>query len=124
MACPKPHLQQLWFVLAVFLLAVPTLAADKQPAWWSDLQREADRYGYALIDDAGLTALGEPGNDYLLIDVRPGYEFEAGHMPGALHLEFNLGEEHGLSEDKRTQLTRILDTYPQGPVVLACRSFR
>ncbi len=61
------------------------------------------------VDAAGLAEMISAG-DVEVIDVRRDYEFEAGHIPGARHLELN-------------DLTANADSLPRDrPVVFYCRS--
>lgn len=79
---------------------VYSLAADDVAALWSDLRSVAQRHrphtelarrGYLGPDDTD--AIDTPEllrrirtGDVVLIDVRPGAEYAAGHLPGALHV--------------------------------------
>jgi rhodanese-related sulfurtransferase len=61
------------------------------------------------VDAAGLAEMISAG-DVQVIDVRREYEFEAGHIPGARHLELN-------------SLAANADSLPKDrPVVFYCRS--
>lgn len=62
----------------------------------------------AGLDPAGVAELVESG-EAELIDVRQQYEFEAGHVPGARHVEIN-------------DLTAAAGSIPKDrPVVFTCR---
>jgi rhodanese-related sulfurtransferase len=61
------------------------------------------------VDPATLAGM-IPAGDVEVIDVRRDYEFEAGHLPGARHLELN-------------ELSANADSLPKDrPVVFYCRS--
>lgn len=111
-------------ILALLATAALAAHAAQPPAWLSDAQDLALRDGYALVDDGGLADLGVAGEDYLLIDARPDYEFAAGHIPGSVNFEFDLGDRAGLKPDKRAALEALLGADKDRPVVVYCRSFR
>ncbi|MEW5773419.1 MAG: rhodanese-like domain-containing protein [Thermodesulfobacteriota bacterium] len=111
--------------LLLLLCALPlaTPAQGQPPAWWPDAAAQAARDGYTLLDDAGLDRVLDSGGA-LLLDVRPGYEFAAGHLPGAENLEFDLADQAGPSPDKRVALLAMVGPDLSRPVVIYCRSFR
>lgn len=110
-------------LLLVLACAVSGPALAQPPAWWPDALAQAGRDGYTLLDDAGLDRALATGQA-LLLDVRPGYEFAAGHLPGARNLEFDLADQAGPSPDKRAALQALVGPDPARPVVIYCRSFR
>lgn len=101
-----------------------TAHAANRPAWMDDAENLARRDSYQLVDDARLSAMGVAGEDYLLIDARPDYEFNAGHIPGAINFEFDLGDRTGLKAEKQTALEALVGPDKNRPVVMYCRSFR
>jgi rhodanese-related sulfurtransferase len=56
--------------------------------------------------------------------VRADYEFEAGHVPGSLNLEFDLGDRTDLSPAKREAFEALAGQDRKRRLVLYCRSFR
>jgi len=109
--------------LLALLLAVPVLAA-KPPSWLSTAQAQAQRDGYGLIDDAGLEKLLASGRDFLLMDVRPDYEYAQGHINRARNLEFHLGDRLSLDPAKAARLAGLMGPDQKRLLVVYCRSFR
>ncbi|MCF8033376.1 MAG: hypothetical protein K9K66_03500 [Desulfarculaceae bacterium] len=110
-------------VLAVLLLAAgPTRAAA--PSWWAQARAQADHYGYGLIDDAGLDQLLASGKDFLLLDVRPDYEYAQGHIKGSTNLEFHLGDRLKLDPAKAQKFAELAGPDHKRLLVIYCRSFR
>jgi rhodanese-related sulfurtransferase len=102
---------------------MPALA-DENEVWWASAVTEADRDGYTLIDDDGLRKLIDAGGDMVLLDARADYEFEAGHIPGAVNMEFDLGDDLELSPEKRQALAALMGQDKDRMLVIYCRSFR
>lgn len=102
---------------------LPATASDDE-IWWDSAINEAKRDGYRLIDTKGLAAALEPGSDTLILDVRADYEFEAGRVPGAANLEFDLGDRMDMSPDKRTAFETLAGADKKRRLVIYCRSFR
>ena len=94
------------------------------PAWWEQAAQEARQEGYHLVDAPRVKALLAGSKGYLLLDVRPAYEYERGHLPGAVNLEFHLG--HRLKLDPKTEEAFVALAGPdrQRPIIIYCRSFR
>jgi 3-mercaptopyruvate sulfurtransferase SseA len=110
-------------ILALFLLPL-TAAADSGEAWWTTAEDEAARDGYRLLDTAGLLDLVRSDSPPLVIDVRADYEYEAGHVPGAVNLEFDLGDRGDLDPDKSAAFAALAGPDRTRPMVIYCRSFR
>ena len=113
-----------WLLLAFCLLAVQPARADENEVWWASAQAEAKRDDYRLIDDDGLKQLVGDGTDMVLLDARADYEFAAGHIPGAVNLEFDLGDDLDLSQAKRQALAGLVGPDKDRLLVIYCRSFR
>ncbi|MDY0306642.1 MAG: rhodanese-like domain-containing protein [Desulfovibrio aminophilus] len=113
-------------LLVMFLLAGAGNAwcAEAVPAWLEEARAQAAREGYTLIDRAGVQALLGGTSRRVILDVRPGYEFEEGHIPGAVNLEFDLGDERGLAPAKRGDLVGRLGPDRSVTVVVYCRSLQ
>jgi phage shock protein E len=48
----------------------------------------------------------------------------AGHIPGAVNLEFHPGDKLEFSYEKRARLKKLIGPDKDRPVVICCRSFR
>lgn len=107
---------------ALLLAAAPALA--KEPSWWAQAQAQADQYGYGLIDDAGLDKQLASGKGFLLLDVRPDYEYAQGHIQGAKNLEFHLGDRLKLDPAKARRFEELAGPDHKRLLVIYCRSFR
>ena len=109
-------------LLAFCLLAGPARADDNE-AWWASARAEAEREGYGLLTDEEVKQLVDSKQDMILLDARADYEFAAGHIPGAVNMEFDLGDNMELPQDKRQALLE-LTTDKKRMLVIYCRSFR
>lgn len=110
--------------LLACLASGSALAASSHPAWWADMAAEAQAGGYHLIDEPGLKKLMAEHGDLIILDARPDYEYERGHIPGAVNLEFHLGDRLQLKPDKAERLRALLGPDQTRPVAVYCRSFR
>jgi rhodanese-related sulfurtransferase len=99
-------------------------AASDRPVWWEDFQKRASRDGYRLITGAELDELMDQEENMLLLDVRPEYEYQAGSLPGAEHLEFHEGHRNGLEPERAEEFFRMAGPDKSRTVVVYCRSFR
>lgn len=103
-------------------------AADAVPAetplWWPDALERGRDGGYGLLSLAELRALLSGGSEYVLLDVRPEYEFKEGHIPGAVNFEFHLGHRNGLEPERAEALKELLGPPGYRMVVVYCRNFR
>ena len=112
-----------WLLLALCLAVRPVFAGEDD-VWWASAEKEAGRDDYKLLDDPGLKKLIDSGKDMVLLDARADYEFEAGHIPGAVNLEFDLGDDLELSPAKRQALAALMGPDKDRLLVIYCRSFR
>ena len=110
-------------VLLVLVVIGPSWSKDN-PVWWPTALAEAKKDGYALTTPEEIQSLYASGNDFLLVDVRPDYEFKAGHLPGAKNFEIDLGDRLGLKPQKAGAFEKVLGTNKNRQIVLYCRSFR
>ncbi len=109
------------------MLAAPVWASSQsleQPVWWPDAAAQAEKDGYSLVTCEEFESLGAPGEEYVLIDVRADYEFAAGHIPGAVNLEFNLADRQAITKEKQQALLDIADGDKARRLIFYCRSFR
>jgi hypothetical protein len=81
----------IFFVIFLLLSTIPTFGKE-MPLWWEQAEAEAKREGYDLITLDELESLYQSDKDFIVLDVRPDYEYERAHLPKAANLEFHLGE--------------------------------
>jgi phage shock protein E len=113
--------------LLIIILVMPRtcLAAEgKRPLWWDQAHAEALANGYGLLDADEMDELLAAKEKMLLLDVRPDYEFQADHLPGALNLEFHLGDRSRLRPGKKAALRSLLGPDLDRKVVIYCRSYQ
>jgi phage shock protein E len=114
-------------VYSVLLTLVPGIltSADsrEEPSWLQQARDESKKDGYELISAPELKALYESGKDVTIIDVRPEYEYLAGHLSKANSLEFDLGDKLEMKPEKKSSLISLLGPDKQRLVVFYCRSF-
>ncbi|XVK06621.1 rhodanese-like domain-containing protein [Maridesulfovibrio sp. FT414] len=115
--------QVVLFMLLLLACAQAGLAMDG-PGWWKDAEVEGRRYGFMIVDDDSLAEMLKASLPPLLLDVRADYEYEGGHIPGAVNLEFDLSEEQYITREKEQALRALLGPDLTRPVVIYCRSFR
>ena len=111
-------------LLVIFLLTASTAIAEEQPLWWEQAEAEARREGYDLITLDELQSLYQSHKDFIVLDVRPDYEYKRAHLPKAANLEFHLGERLTLDPTKRKELEKLLGANKGRTIVIYCRSFR
>jgi rhodanese-related sulfurtransferase len=111
-------------LLLIFLPSVSISIAEDQPIWWDQAKVEAEKEGYALITLSELKSWYDAGKPFLILDVRPDYEYQRGHLPNAVNLEFDLGERLTLKPEKRKTFEELLGPDKDRTVVIYCRSFR
>jgi rhodanese-related sulfurtransferase len=118
-----------WLLIALLPVLLPGTGAaaatnGDDALWWSAAVAESERDGYKLLDTDQLLTLVNSGQPPLIIDVRADYEFEAGHVAGAMNLEFDLGDRGDLAEAKRAAFEALAGQDRSRPMILYCRSFR
>lgn len=96
-------------------------AADNEPFWHKSMRQHASEDGYRLL---ALDKLNDLPPKALLLDVRPDYEFQNGHIPDAVNFEFDPGDSDNISAQKSEQLKQILGPDMHRMIVIYCRSFR
>lgn len=110
-------------LLALCFLSSPAMA-DENEVWWSAAQKEAVEDGYNLITTEELALILHSLKKTVIVDARADYEYEGGHIPGAVNLEFDLGDRTDLSQEKRAAFIELLGPEKDRRIVLYCRSFR
>lgn len=109
------------FTLAALLtVAAPALAGD----WPEQVRHEAETAGYRLIDTPELGAMITASPKPLILDVRPDYEYRDGHIPSAVNVEFDLGDEHEAAPIKLDRIRRLAGPNLQRPIIIYCRSLQ
>ena len=98
--------------------------APDKPVWWERAESLASHDGYRLITLHELKALYDSAQSFSILDVRPDYEYKAGHLPDALQLEFDLGERSSLKPDKRQRFESILGPDKGREIVIYCRNYQ
>ena len=96
-------------ILMVLVFIGPSWSKDI-PVWWPSALTEAQKDGYGLTTPEEIQTLYASGNNFIMVDVRPDYEFNAGHMPGAKNFEIDLGDRLGAESAK----SRCLQEGPGG----------
>lgn len=94
------------------------------PLWWPDTHKRALAGGYDLITLQELRTLMQSGKEFVLLDVRPDYEYTEGHIPGARNFEFHLGHRSGLEPERAEALKALLGPDRDRLIVTYCRNFR
>ena len=112
------------YLLLAFAFFTPPAQGDENEVWWTSAQTEAERDGYGLINDRSMGRRVQSGHAPLILDARADYEFAAGHIPGAVNMEFDLGDRTDLSQAKQQALRELLGPDLTRTVIIYCRSFR
>lgn len=109
--------------LFLFAFADNSLAIEKSSSWWKQAFKEAKNTGYSLVSIEDVKKLIQEGENFLLIDVRPDYEYLMGHLPGAINLEFHLGNRFKLESAQEENLKAVLTSNRDRKVIIYCRSY-
>lgn len=105
-------------------VAEGSASGGKLPVWWERAEKEARETGYLLMTPESLRELKNSGESFLLLDVRPDYEFRTGYIPGSMNFEFHLGDRLRIGPEKEKSFTKLLGEKKDRKVVIYCRSFR
>ena len=112
------------YVFVSVLISYSCPVCAETPAWLKQAADEAEKDGYALITPDELKVLYDSGRDFLIVDVRPDYEYKAGHLPDAVQIEFDLGERSNLNPVKRQQFEDILGPDKGREIIIYCRNYQ
>ncbi len=112
------------FLILAILLIPYNASGQALPSWWEQAVLEAQKDGYTLATQADLNTLYESGQDILIVDVRPEYEYKSDHLPQAVNMEFHLGDRLELKPQKRGAFQKLLGPDKNRTIVIYCRSFR
>ena len=110
-------LSSLWIPRAAFSVE------ERKSNWWLLAEQEAKTEGYTLLTVNEVKALYDSGRPFLILDVRPGYEYQMGHLLQAINLEFHLGDRLKLSPERMEKLLNILGPDKSRQIVIYCRSY-
>jgi len=112
--------------LAILLAVVSGngFGAEERPGWWERAESLASEDGYKLITLHKLRALYDSGQNFVIVDARPDYEYKAGHLPDAVQIEFDLGERSNLNPVKRQQFEDILGPDKGREIIIYCRNYQ
>ncbi len=110
-------------ILLVLVAIGPSWGKDN-PVWWPAALAESRKDGYVLTTPEEIQTLYAAGNNFFMVDVRPDYEFKAGHLPGAENFEIDLGDRLQLKSQKVDAFKKVLGADKNRLIVIYCRSFR
>ena len=119
----KPFILPTVLILLVLVVNGPSWSKDN-PVWWPSALAEAQKDGYALTTPEEIQSLYASETNYIFLDVRPDYEFNTGHLPGAKNFEIDLGDRLDLKPKKADAFRKALGNDKNRGIVIYCRSFR
>lgn len=111
-------------LLALLTVLLTVSVAAHAADWPEQIRHEAEVGGYRLVDTPELNRMMADDKSLLILDVRPDYEYRDGHIPGAVNVEFDLGDEHGAAPVKLDRIRRLAGTDTSRPIVIYCRSLQ
>jgi hypothetical protein len=116
------------FIFSIFFLLIAgtscNLSAEETSVWWPQALSEANKEGYGLTTPEEVKRLYASGKDFMILDVRPDYEYKNGHLPRAKNFEVDLGDRLQMKPDKRGAFRKVLGQEKNRLIVIYCRSFR
>ena len=118
------HISKILYIFFFIIFITFNTRADDRPVWWKQVAAEAEREGYSLITLDDLKGLYESEQPFLIVDTRTEYEFNDGHLPGAVNLEFDLGDKLRLEPEKKAAFLKLLGTDKNRKIIIYCRGFR
>ena len=111
-------------IFFLFLSSSSNSPADEHPVWWDQVANEAQRNGYSLVTLNELKKLYDSETQFLIIDVRTDYEYNDGHLPRAVCLEFYPGDKLQLTTEKKEAFLKVLGADQNRKIIIYCRGFR
>jgi 3-mercaptopyruvate sulfurtransferase SseA len=120
----KKNIIPICFSILLIFMAAGASMGSEGPVWWPQAVKEAENDGYALTKPEDILALGDSNQDHLMLDVRPDYEYESGHIPGAENFEIHLGDRLDMKPERKEAFRKVLGPDQNRIVVIYCRSFR
>ncbi len=112
------------YAIPVILLLFTHAGAEELPVWWDQAASEAQEKSFDLVTTENLKNMYDLKEQFLIVDVRTDYEYEEGHLPGAVNFEFDLGDRLQLKQLKKDSFLRLLGPDKNRKIVFYCRSFR
>jgi 3-mercaptopyruvate sulfurtransferase SseA len=116
----------LLFILVSFWLMGEVIAAGSdvtESKWWARMEQAAKKSGYNLVSTLKAQKWYVDHQVFTVIDVRPDYEYEEGHLKNALNVEFDLGARNKISGDTKKQFLNALGEDKSVKVLIYCRSY-
>lgn len=109
----------------VFIFSASAFSlSEEPPSWWKQAADEARRDGYYLISLDDLKKLYESKEPFLVVDTRTDYEYNGGHLPNAVNIEFDPGDKLQLKPEKKAAFLKLLGPDKNRKIVIYCRGFR
>jgi len=110
-------------LLAALVFPAAALAEDEHPVWWDDALHEGEVGHYEVLDYPAMRHAVDNENA-LLLDVRADYEFDQGHIPGAVNFEFHPGHAMNFPPERREAFKKLAGPNKSRMIIIYCRSFR
>ena len=112
-----------FLIFCVLMTVSPELLAEEKPVWWQRAEALALRSGYRLITPEELKTFYATTRDFLILDVRTVYEYKAGHLPEAVHMEFGLSDRSQITTEKKERFVELLGPDKDRVIVIYCRNY-
>jgi predicted sulfurtransferase len=120
-------LQSFILLILVSLLLIVKVTADDgvvtESKWWLRMAQEAKKSGYFLIATHDAQKWYKQSQPFVVIDVRPDYEYEDGHLKNALNVVFDLGARNKISKIKKKAFVKALGGDKTIKILIYCRSY-
>ena len=118
------HVTFLRYPVLIILLLFTHAGAEELPVWWGQAASEAQKKSFGLVTIENLKNMYDLKEQFLIVDVRTDYEYEEGHLPGAVNFEFDLGDRLQLKQLKKDAFLKLLGPDKHRKIIFYCRSFR
>ena len=112
-----------FFVLIILCGYVPGAGAAENSVWWERAEIVARQEGYHLVTLQQLQTLYGAQQNFLIVDVRPDYEFKEGHLPRAIQIEFSPADRYNLKPDKRDRFESVLGSDKNRKIIIYCLNY-